>query len=179
MLASRPVPRSHAGTSGRGGHSHRAEPAPTGWRRLLLAYLVSALAVVVGLPGLAAGLITANTCTLRSMDCAGASFYGIVGGGGLAVIIQLVLAVQFRIGWPFWLVSLFGVVAAGCGVGSPWLLIPAVAVVPAIAGWVTDPSRWPRAGWRRRIPRLAALVLLPVVMFGAGFLTGGIGLPFS
>jgi hypothetical protein len=167
--------------SGLGGRSDGSsgQTPPVGWRRLLQAYVASGLAVVLGLPGLAAGLITANTCQLRGADCVGSSTYGLIGGAGLAIIIQLVLAAQLRLGWRFWLVCLSGVAATVLTLDSAWLAVPVVALLPALAGWATDPRPWRPSGWHLWSQRVGAFVAAGILLVVVGYVTGGVDLPFD
>lgn len=179
MLASRPPSRPNSAASIAGGRTHTTGSArrpPLGLRRLLYAYAAAALAAVLGLPGLAAGTITANNCQLRDLDCVGQPGYGPIAGSVLAAIVLVVLAVQFRLGWQFWTVSLLGFLAAAVSISLPWLLIAVIALWPAAASWITDPSQRRRPAARHWVPRCAVLGI-PAVMIILGVWNGGLAGP--
>lgn len=135
------------------------------------------LAVVFGLPGLIAGTITANNCRLRDLDCAGQFAYGPVGGAVLAVIVLLVLAIQLRLGWRFWAVSMVGFGASVLSIGVGWLLITVLALWTAAAAWITDPPNRRRSVLRHWVPRWSLLAVIPVGMIIVGTLAGGLAGP--
>lgn len=180
MLASRPSSRPTGDGSLGGERADRSNAPggqpPTGPRRLLYAYAASLLAAVLGLPGLAAGTITANNCQLRNLDCVGSVAYGPIAGAVLATIVLLVLAIQFRLGWRFWTVAMIGFAAAAVSIGLPWLLIVLLILWPAAAAWITDPPGRRRTMLRHWIPRWSTLIVVPVAMIilgaSAGWLSG-------
>ncbi len=158
MLASRPAPstdRAHGQAAARPGAT-----SVRGLRRIARSYGLSLLAAALGLPVLAAGLITTNNCALRGGDCTGRLMYAVIGAVVLAGIVQFVLLLHSRLGWLCWAGA--GVVTATAVLhpGQPLLMLATAAAAPGIGAWVSEPARPDR--WRpvHRLLRMLAVVVV-------------------
>lgn len=147
---------------------------PYGVKRIAQAYGLTVLAVVLGLPVPVAGLLMSNNCTLHSQECSARLLYAVIGGIVLAAVVQLVLAVHFRLGWLFWGCSALVVATSAVGLG-PWRIAIGALLAPGIAAWVTDPPNRRTGGIRHWIPRLSALIVALGAMTTAGLVTGSSG----
>jgi hypothetical protein len=116
------------------------------------------LAALLGLPGLAAGLISANDCQLHGFDCADRLAYGVISGIVLAVAIQLLLALQFRLGWLFWSSSALIMAAAATQLPVWPMALAIVVLAPAAAAWISEPPNRRSPVLRHWVPRLGLLV---------------------
>jgi hypothetical protein len=132
---------------------------PSGIKRIGLAYGLTLLAAVLGLPGVFAGVITTNNCTLQGEECAERMVYGVIGGIVLAAVVQLVLAVHFRLGWLFWGVSAV-IMAAAIAVLAGWPMIIGLLLAPGVAAWVSDSQDEKRSTFRHWLPRLVVLIIV-------------------
>ncbi|HEY9290705.1 MAG TPA: hypothetical protein VIP98_05440 [Microlunatus sp.] len=181
MLASRPYPRPDGdGRSARGGQtadSALTTPA-TGLRRIARAYAVTLLAALIGLPGLAAGLISSSSCGAGAGTCDVRLAYGLVGGVTLAVIVQLVLSLQLKLGWLFWVASTAITATVLANLDSLPILLVTVLIAPGIAAWLSDPPHQRRSVLAHWGPRLGILVVVLAGLLGLGMI-GGIAAPKS
>lgn len=144
-------------------------PRLYGMRRISHAYGLTLLAAVLGLPVLAAGLIVSNNCQLRGLECSDRLAFGVVGAIVLAAGVQLLLALHFRLGWTFWLGSVFLMFTAA----AQTLVLPAVlilALAPGLAAWITDPPNRRARTLEHWAPRLAAFSAVAVAAPLAGLL---------
>lgn len=140
-----------------------------GLRRIARAYGISLLAAVLGLPGLAAGMISSNACRIRGYGCADRLSYGIIIGIAITVIIQLVMALHFKLGGTFWLVSTaISAVTAALGSSLFPVLVAGLVIAPGLAAWISDPPRQRKTAFRHWIPRLTALTVVPGVLLLVG-----------
>jgi hypothetical protein len=141
-----------------------------GLRRIVQAYGVSLLAAVLGLPVVAAGLITSNNCQLRGFDCLDRLAYGLIGATVLAAVAQLMLALHFRLGWSFWVGSSLLMSTTLLNTSSLPAVIGVLLIAPGVAAWVSEPPsrRGVLAHWG---PRYAALCVLVMAAAAIGLLT--------
>jgi|GEM_PF-3681698 hypothetical protein len=133
-----------------------------GFPRISLAYGITLLAAVLGLPVVGAGLITSNNCQLRGYDCDDRLAYGLVGAIVLAAVTQLMLGLHFRLGWAFWISSSLLMAAAGLNLGNIAILVGVVLIAPGLAAWVSEPPNRRRGVLAHWTPRYA--VWLGVVL---------------
>lgn len=153
----------------RGYSSDPQVPGNHGVRRLAGAYGVSLLAAVLGLPGLAAGMISSNTCRIQGFGCSERLAYGILVGVVLALIIQLVMALHLKLGLALWLCSTAIVaVSALLGLDAWPVLVIGPVIAPGVAAWVSEPPNRRHAVLKHWLPRLAALAVVGGVLLLSG-----------
>lgn len=145
---------------------------PLGVQRIGKAYGLSLLAAVLGLPGVAAGMISSNTCQIQGSGCSQRLSYGIFVGIALAVTIQLVLAIHLQLGLRFWLCStvLIGV-AVALGFHALPILISGLVITPGVAAWASDPPNRRSSVYRHWVPRIVALLAVFGLLLAVAQLT--------
>jgi hypothetical protein len=167
VLASRPIsPTDRVHRSARDRAVDGSE-RPHGLHRIGQAYGLSLLAAVLGLPVLAAGLITSNNCELRGVACSGRLVYGLIGAVVLAAVVQLVLLLHFRLGWLCWAVVAAVTATVLLYPTEPLVVVAAALVAPGVGAWVSEPPRpgvdAPAANRLPRLLLLAAVLAAAVV----------------
>ncbi|QDP97945.1 hypothetical protein FOE78_20385 [Microlunatus elymi] len=185
MLASRRSPRpGRAGRPARGGQTAGSaisavvtgsSPA-TGLSRLLRAYAITLLSALIGLPGLAAGVVTSTSCGAGAGDCDVRWVYGLVGGVVLALLVQLVLSLHLKLGWLFWITSSAITATVITNLDAWPVVLVTVLIAPGIAAWLSDPPQRRRGVLAHWAPRLGILVVVVAGLVGIG-LIGGITAP--
>lgn len=173
MLTSRRASRTDPPTGAKATPGQTLRPRLFGFKRLGQAYGITLLAAVLGLPGLAAGLISMNDCQLNGFDCSDRLAYGVISGLVFALAIHLLLSLHFRLGWLFWVSS--GLIMAAAATHLPvWpVTVIVVALAPAVAGWVSEPPNQRSGVGRHWVPRLAVLVGTVGVVAVSGVLVSG------
>jgi hypothetical protein len=131
-------------------------------------YGVTLLAAVLGLPVLAAGLITSNSCALRGGACSGRLAYGVVGAVALAALVQLVLVLHLRLGWLCWGVAAATTATVLLHLGQPLVVLVTAVAAPGIGAWASEPPRrFDEHPARHRLVRL----LVPAALLAATILS--------
>ena len=89
----------------------RTRPSPRDLRRVLVGYLVTALALGCGLPLLIAGVVGARHCHREGFGCLGYVVYGTIAAGLVAAVALLLFARRFGLGLWFSLLAIALIVA--------------------------------------------------------------------
>lgn len=144
----------------------RTRPSPRDLQRVLLGYLVTALALGCGLPVLIAGVIGANRCHSEGFRCLGYFVYGLLAAGIVAAVALPLLARRFGLGVWFGLLAIAMVVAPLVLAGGS-VLGGTAFLGPGLAAWISEPVRPdqerpdPLRFWG---PRLGAALLCAIVL---------------
>lgn len=136
-------------------------------RRVLICYVITLIAVVVGSPVAILGYVKGDQCTGGS-SCLRILPLGLLGAGLLAAVALLVLAIIFRAGVIFWLSALAVAIVPTLISNHPYLPQLAALAAPGIAAWVAHPPRrrleLTRTPVRLALSRLVVLVLFILVV---------------
>lgn len=141
-----------------------------GFARVNQAYALSALAAVLALPVVGAGLITSNNCQIRGYDCHDRLAYGLIGAIVLAAVTQLILGLHFRLGWSFWFSSSLLMAVAALNAGHVAVLVGGLLVAPGIAAWVSEPPNRRRGVPAHWMPRGGVLLVAVLTGLATGML---------
>ena len=132
-------------------------------RRVLICYVITLIAVVVGSPVAILGYVKGDQCTGGS-SCLRYVTLGLLGAGLLSAVALLVLAIIFRAGVIFWLSVLAVAIVPNLISNDQHLPQLAVLAAPGIAAWVAHPPRR-RTGLTRTPVALVLSRLVVLAMF--------------
>lgn len=134
------------------------------FRRVLICYVVTLIAVTCGSAVALASAALASRCTEPGFSCLGYLYWGYLFAGLLAAAVLLVLAVVYRAGAVFWLVTLVMMIVPGLLSGLQPVALAAALLGPGIAAWVAHPPRQTAPSQTilviRRVTVLAVVVVI-------------------
>src|SRR5690349_14440591 len=147
----------------------RPRPAPRDLQRVLVGYLVTALALGCGLPVLIAEVVGARMCHSEGFRCLGYFVYGLLAAGIVAAIALPLLARRFGLGLWFGLLTI-ALVAAPLFLADGRVLGGTAFLGPGLAAWISEPgesdppSPDPVRHWAPRLgTALFCAIVIPVL----------------
>jgi hypothetical protein len=151
---------------------------PRDLQRVLLTYLMSAIALLCGLPVLLIGWFAASRCSGEGFRCLGWVVYAMLAAVLVAVVVLPFLARRFRLGiWCALLTIAF--VAAPLVLGDGSINAGTAFLGPGLAAWVSEPRDPAPAGplapageppsvARHWVPRWVAVGVLVILIPALG-----------